>query len=49
MSSLWKYSLAVSPAVALAAVPIAASEFWLGLYLTFWGFKASPITAGLAP
>ena len=37
---------AVSPAAALLAVPIAAWEFSLGVYLTFWGFKASPITAG---
>ena len=38
---------AVSPAAALLAVPIAAWEFSLGIYLTFWGFRASPITAGL--
>ena len=38
---------AVSPTAAVAALPIAAWEFSLGVYLTFWGFKASPITAGL--
>jgi hypothetical protein len=38
---------AVSPAAAVAALPIAVWEFSLGIYLTFWGFKASPITAGL--
>jgi hypothetical protein len=36
---------AVSPAAAVAALPIAGWEFSLGVYLTFWGFKASPITA----
>jgi hypothetical protein len=36
---------AISPAAAIAAVPIAAWEFSLGIYLTFWGFRASPITA----
>jgi hypothetical protein len=38
---------AVSPLAALAALPIAVWEFSLGVYLTVWGFKASPITAGL--
>ena len=38
---------AVSPVSAVAALPIAAWEFSLGVYLTFWGFKASPITAGM--
>jgi hypothetical protein len=38
---------AVGPVGAVAAVPIAVWEFSLGIYLTFWGFKASPITAGL--
>jgi hypothetical protein len=38
---------AVSPMGALAAVPIAVWEFSLGVYLTFWGFKPSPITAGM--
>lgn len=37
---------AMSPVAALAALPIAVWEFSLGVYLTFWGFKASPITAG---
>jgi hypothetical protein len=36
---------AISPVAAVAAVPIAVWEFSLGIYLTFWGFKASPITA----
>ena len=27
------------------ALPIAVWEFSLGIYLTFWGFKASPIIA----
>jgi hypothetical protein len=38
---------AISPGAAVAAVPIAAWEFSLGVYLTFWGFRASPITADL--
>ena len=38
---------AISPVAAVAALPIAVWEFSLGIYLTFWGFKASPITAGL--
>jgi len=38
---------AVGPVAGAAAVPIAVWEFSLGIYLTFWGFKASPITAGL--
>lgn len=37
---------AVSPVAAVAALPIAVWEFSLGIYLTFWGFKPSPITAG---
>jgi hypothetical protein len=37
----------VSPTAALAALPIAAWEFSLGVYLTFWGFKPSPITDGV--
>ena len=37
----------VTPAAALLAVPIAVWEFSLGVYLTFWGFKPSPITAGM--
>ena len=31
----------------IAGLVIAAWEFSLGIYLTFWGFKASPITAGM--
>lgn len=38
---------AISPAAALAALPIAVWEFSLGVYLTFWGFTPSPITAGM--
>lgn len=34
---------AISPLAALAALPIAVWEFSLGIYLTFWGFKPSPI------
>jgi len=34
---------AISPIAALAALPIAVWEFSLGVYLSFWGFKASPI------
>jgi hypothetical protein len=37
----------ISPIAAVATLPIAVWEFSLGIYLTFWGFKASPITAGL--
>jgi hypothetical protein len=37
----------ISPFAAVAALPIAVWKFSLGIYLTFWGFKASPITAGL--
>jgi hypothetical protein len=37
---------AVGPVAGAAAVPIAVWEFSLGIYLTFWGFKTSPITAG---
>lgn len=36
---------AVGPVAAVAAVPIAVWEFSLGVYLTFWGFRASPLTA----
>jgi len=38
---------ALSPLAAIAALPIAVWEFSLGVYLTFWGFKPSPITAGM--
>ena len=37
---------AISPVAAGAALPIAVWEFSLGVYLTLWGFKGSPITAG---
>lgn len=37
----------IGPIAIAAALPIAVWEFSLGIYLTFWGFKASPITAGL--
>jgi len=40
---------AISPAAAVLALPIAVWEFSLGVYLTFRGFKASPIIAGLGP
>lgn len=36
---------AVGPAAMVAALPIAVWEFSLGVYLTFWGFKPSPIAA----
>jgi hypothetical protein len=32
---------------AIAGLTIAAWEFSLGIYLTFWGFKPSPITADI--
>jgi hypothetical protein len=38
---------AVSPIAAVAVLSIAVWELSLGLYLTFWRFKASPIVAGL--
>lgn len=38
---------AIGPAAAVAALPIAVWEFSLGVYLTFWGFKASSITGAL--
>jgi hypothetical protein len=37
---------AIGPIAAVAALPIAVWEFSLGVYLTFWGFKPSPIVAG---
>jgi hypothetical protein len=40
---------AVSPAGAISALPIAAWEFSLGIYLTFWGFKTVPITTPPRP
>jgi len=38
---------AISPVAAVAALPIAVWVFSLGVYLAFWGFRASPIIAGL--
>jgi uncharacterized protein DUF4386 len=38
---------ALSPIAAVTAVPIAVWEFSLGVYLTFWSFKPSPITVGM--
>jgi len=38
---------AVSAPAAIATLPIAVWEFSLGVYLTFWGFKPAPITAGM--
>jgi Domain of unknown function (DUF4386) len=38
---------AVSPAAAAVALPIAAWEFSLGVYLTVWGFKPASLTAGM--
>jgi Domain of unknown function (DUF4386) len=38
----------LSPVAAIATVPIAVWEFSLGVYLTVWGFKPSPITADLS-
>jgi hypothetical protein len=37
---------ATSPVAAVLTLPIAVWEFSLGIYLTFWGFRPSPITAG---
>jgi len=37
----------LSPASALFALPIAAWEFSLGIYLVVKGFKPSPITTGM--
>jgi hypothetical protein len=37
----------VSAPAGIAGLVIAAWEFSLGVYLTFWGFKASPITADM--
>src|SRR5690349_2013610 len=46
-ASLLGFGDAVSPSAALAALPIAAWEFSLGIYLTFRGFRSSPLTAEL--
>ena len=40
-------TLEAATIAAVAALPIAVWEFSLGVYLTFWSFKASPIIAGL--
>lgn len=37
----------VSAPAGIAGLVIAAWEFSLGIYLTFWGFKPSPITADM--
>ena len=37
-----------SPPAGIAGLVIASWEFSLGVYLTFWGFKPSPITDGIA-
>jgi hypothetical protein len=39
---------AASPPTLLLALPIAAWEFSLGVYLVVKGFRPSPITAGMA-
>ena len=39
---------AISPIAAMAALPIAVWEFSLGIYLTVWGFRPSPIIAAPA-
>ncbi|HST07601.1 MAG TPA: DUF4386 domain-containing protein [Gemmatimonadaceae bacterium] len=44
---LFGFLQAVGPVAALSALPIAVWEFSLGIYLTFWGFKPSPIIAGV--
>jgi peptidoglycan/LPS O-acetylase OafA/YrhL len=36
-----------SAPAAVAGLTIAAWEFSLGIYLTFWGFRPSPITADM--
>ena len=47
LASFVSFTGAVSPTAALAALPIALWEFSLGVYLTFWGFKPSPVTVGM--
>ena len=54
MTSPRKYSLAAGlfylltfVSMAIATLPIAVWELSLGVYLTFWGFRAAPIIAGL--
>ena len=46
-ASFGSFTGVVSPTAALAALPIAVWEFSLGVYLTFWGFRPSPITDGV--
>ena len=46
-ATLFGFVVAVSPVTAVAALPIAVWEFSLGVYLTVWGFKPSPITGGM--
>lgn len=36
---------AISPIAAVAALPIAVWEFSLGVYLTVWGLRATPLTS----
>jgi hypothetical protein len=38
---------AISPAAVVATLPIAVWEFSLGIYLTFFGFRPTPITSDL--
>ncbi|NES13947.1 MULTISPECIES: DUF4386 domain-containing protein [Micromonospora] len=38
----------LSPVAAIAAIPIAMWEFSLGVYLIVKGFRAAPVTAGMA-
>jgi hypothetical protein len=42
---LFGFIQAVGPVAAASALPIAVWEFSLGVYLTVWGFKPSPITS----
>lgn len=42
---LFGFVEAISPIAAITALPIAAWEFSLGVYLTFWGFRRAPIIA----
>jgi hypothetical protein len=44
---LFGFVEALSPVAGMTAVPIAVWEFSLGVYLTFWGFRPVPITAGM--
>lgn len=42
---LFGFVESISPIAAITALPIAAWEFSLGVYLTFWGFRRAPIIA----